>query len=154
MSPIYFIKSLVICAVLGYLSTIDSAEARTLDQQQALSDAAESIQNDMNLIFQQQQLEPSQKSNMDMDIDDDEEDDLQTQQNPSMASTGTNLVYNQPIAEQSQKNYNSIPSVDLKTSASHHHHGHGAKGWLDMGAWTGKKGAFGWYDKHPVGKGK
>lgn len=156
MSPIYFIKSLVICTVLGYLSTIDSTEARTLDQQQALSNAAESVQNDMNLIFQQQQqqLDPSQKSNMDMDIDDDEEEDLQNQQNPSMASTDTNLVYNQPIAEQSRKNYYSIPSVDLKTSASHHHHGHGAKGWLDMGAWTGKKGAFGWYDKHPVGKGK
>lgn len=153
MSPNYLIKTLVICAILGYLSAIDLAEARVLDQQQALAEAAESIQHDMDMILQQQQ-QPSQQSNMDMDIDDDEEDDLQNQQNPNMASTGTNLVYNQPIAEQSQKKYNAIPSADLKTSASHHHHGHGAKGWLDMGAWTGKKGAFGWYDKHPVGKGK
>lgn len=153
MSSIYLIRSLVICAVLGYLSTIDLTEARTLDQEQVLSNVAESIGNDMDLIFQQQK-QPSQKSNLDMDIEEDEEDDLQTQQNPSMASTGTNLVYNQPIVEQSEKNYNSIPSADLKTSASRHHHGHGAKGWLKMGAWTGKKGAFGWHDKHPVGKGK
>lgn len=148
----YLIKTLVVFGVLGYFSTIDFAGARALDQQQALADATENIHNDMDLILQQQQ--PSQESNMDMDIDDDEEDDLQNQQNPSMASTSANFIYNQPIAQQAQKSYNAIPSPDLKTSASHHHHGHGAKGWLDMGAWTGKKGAFGWYDKHPVGKGK
>lgn len=55
---------------------------------------------------------------------------------------------------------------DLKTSASYgHHHGHGYdhghghghgydhSGWLDMGAWTGGKGSFGWYADYPVGKG-
>lgn len=137
------------------MNTIDSTEARTLDQQQVLGNVAESIEDDMNLIFQQKK-QPSQKSNLDMDIEEDEEDNLQTQQNFAMASTGTNLVYNQPIAEQSKKSYKSIPSADLKTSASHHHHGlvHGAKGWLKMGAWTGKKGAFGWHGKHPAGKGK
>lgn len=36
----------------------------------------------------------------------------------------------------------------------HHHHKKGMKGWLDMGAWTKKKGAFGWYADFPVGKGK
>lgn len=53
---------------------------------------------------------------------------------------------------------------DLKTSASYghhhggHHHGgyhHGGgydhAGWLDMGAWTGGKGSFGWYADYPVG---
>lgn len=63
----------------------------------------------------------------------------------------------QQLKQQQQQQQLAQPSqqTDLKTSASHHHHGHkGAKGWLDMGAWTGKKGAFGWYDKHPVGKGK
>lgn len=48
---------------------------------------------------------------------------------------------------------------DLKASASyghgHHggHHGYGydTKGWLDMGAWTGGKGSFGWYADYPVG---
>lgn len=47
---------------------------------------------------------------------------------------------------------------DLKASASygHHHHGghHGGydhSGWLDMGAWTGGKGSFGWYADYPVG---
>jgi hypothetical protein len=47
--------------------------------------------------------------------------------------------------------------ADLKTSASYghhhhgHHHGHGHGGWLDMGAWTGGKGSFGWYADYPVG---
>lgn len=45
---------------------------------------------------------------------------------------------------------------DLMTAAGHHHHhGHHVHGWLKMGAETGKKGAFKWHDKHPVGgKGK
>lgn len=33
------------------------------------------------------------------------------------------------------------------------HHKKNVKGWLDMGAWTHKKGAFGWYADFPVGKG-
>lgn len=50
--------------------------------------------------------------------------------------------------------------ADLKTSASYGHHHHGAhhggygydhSGWLDMGAWTGGKGSFGWYADYPVG---
>lgn len=37
-----------------------------------------------------------------------------------------------------------------------HHHGHHGghydhSGWLDMGAWTGGKGSFGWYADYPVG---
>lgn len=46
-----------------------------------------------------------------------------------------------------------LSSSDMAASAGHHyHHNHyGAHGWLDMGAHTGKKGAFGWHDKHPVG---
>lgn len=44
---------------------------------------------------------------------------------------------------------------DMATAAGHHHHhGHYAHGWLKMGAHTGHKGAFGWHDKHPVGKGR
>lgn len=52
------------------------------------------------------------------------------------------------------------PSSDLKTSASYGHHQHGGQhgghgydhsGWLDMGAWTGGKGSFGWYADYPVG---
>lgn len=48
-------------------------------------------------------------------------------------------------------------SADLKTSASYGHHQHGGHhgyehgGWLDMGAWTGGKGSFGWYADYPVG---
>lgn len=53
----------------------------------------------------------------------------------------------------------SLPSSpDLKTSASYghhhhggHHHGYDHGGWLDMGAWTGGKGSFGWYADYPVG---
>lgn len=41
---------------------------------------------------------------------------------------------------------------DMNTAAGHHHHHHhSVHGMLDMGAHTGKKGAFGWHDKHPVG---
>lgn len=41
---------------------------------------------------------------------------------------------------------------DLKTAAGHHyHHKHSVHGWLKMGAHTGKKGAFGWHAKYPVG---
>lgn len=45
-----------------------------------------------------------------------------------------------------------LSSSDLASAAGHHHHHHhSVKGWLVMGAHTGKKGAFGWHDKHPVG---
>lgn len=95
---------------------------------------------------------------VDSDGDDDDDDDMRAAYEPRPVATGNS---NQPIlVEDGTKlapdSYQPLPaaSADLKTSASHHHHGHGAKGWLDMGAWTGKKGAFGWYDKHPVGKGK
>ena len=32
-----------------------------------------------------------------------------------------------------------------------HHQGYDTSGWLDMGAWTGGKGSFGWYADYPVG---
>lgn len=39
--------------------------------------------------------------------------------------------------------------------SGHHHHKKYVKGMMDMGAWTKKKGAFGWYADFPVGgKGK
>lgn len=47
-----------------------------------------------------------------------------------------------------------ITPSDMQTAAGHHHHsggGHYAHGLLAMGAHTGKKGAFGWHSKHPVG---
>lgn len=41
---------------------------------------------------------------------------------------------------------------DMATAAGHHHHKkHYVSGWLKMGAESGKKGAFKWHDKHPVG---
>lgn len=41
---------------------------------------------------------------------------------------------------------------DMVTAAGHHHHKkHYVSGWLKMGAESGKKGAFKWHDKHPVG---
>lgn len=46
----------------------------------------------------------------------------------------------------------SVTPQDMSTAAGHHHHHHHyVHGWLEMGAHTGKKGAFGWHDKHPVG---
>lgn len=45
-----------------------------------------------------------------------------------------------------------LSARDLATAAGHHHHHHHhVKGWLKMGAHTGKKGAFGWHAKYPVG---
>lgn len=45
-----------------------------------------------------------------------------------------------------------LSAADMATAAGHHHHHkHYVKGWLEMGAHTGKKGSFGWHDKHPVG---
>lgn len=45
-----------------------------------------------------------------------------------------------------------LSSSDMATAAGHHHHKkHYVSGWLKMGAETGKKGAFKWHDKHPVG---
>lgn len=44
---------------------------------------------------------------------------------------------------------------DKYSQPSHNYHldeGYGASGWLDMGAYTGDKGAFGWYSDYPVGK--
>lgn len=159
MSPLRLLKTLVIVVVFGYLTFADDSliEARTLGENTVgeQNGSGENLQHDQNPV---PLLEPPRTSNLDsMDMDDDEDDDLidkrQVKNTPQMMSaTGTNLFYNQPIAEQSQ--HRPAATGDLKTSASHHHHGHGAKGWLDMGAWTGKKGAFGWYDKHPVGKGK
>lgn len=41
---------------------------------------------------------------------------------------------------------------DMATAAGHHHgHKHYVSGMLKMGAESGKKGAFKWHDKHPVG---
>lgn len=46
----------------------------------------------------------------------------------------------------------SVTPQDMSTAAGHHHHHHHyVHGWLEMGAHTGKKGSFGWHDKHPVG---
>lgn len=149
MSPIQFLKSLIIVTVLGYLAVAES-DARTLGQQEAIV-STRNLNNDPNAI--PILLEAQNRANLDQaDSDDDDDDDdraiLQLQK--PLLTAGTNIYYNnnKPVDQQA------VPSADLKTSASYHHHGHGAKGWLDMGAWTGKKGAFGWYDKHPVGKGK
>lgn len=160
MSPFNLIKTLVVVVVLGYLTLVDNSallEARAFGETGVgeQNGVGENLQGDQNPL---PLLEPARSSNLDsMDIDDDDDEDLTDDKQQTanggpqlMSATGTNLFYNQPIAEQSQQR----PTGDLKTSASHHHHGHGTKGWLDMGAWTGKKGAFGWYDKHPVGKGK
>ena len=59
--------------------------------------------------------------------------------------------------EQLQGNDSNIENAklspnELETAAGHHHHHkHYPHGKLVMGAETGKKGAFKWHDKHPVG---
>uniref|UniRef100_A0A6G1S8H5 Uncharacterized protein n=1 Tax=Aceria tosichella TaxID=561515 RepID=A0A6G1S8H5_9ACAR len=104
---------------------------------------------------------------LDSDDDDDDDDGIQQvqadQQNnyydnqqPQQMNSPAQVVAGSDLYQTDQSYqapYQPAPSQDLKPAASKHygHHKHGAKGWLDMGAWTGKKGAFGWYDKHPVG---
>lgn len=125
------IGSLVAGALLGMMLLAScNSEARPLEVEQ-ISAAS----NNNNMMLQNRDFASQSDAE---DKDDDDEDRLAAaalQQSPSYQSS---IVANSPN--------------DLNTAASHH--GHGVKGWLDMGAWTGKKGAFGWYDKHPVGKGK
>lgn len=161
MSSLSFTKTLIAIAIFGYLA-MPELEARTLDQQDPMNRNIDV--NDLNalaqLLEQQGALSKINLDSADNDDDDDGDDDRSNiqAQNPLTAATVANQrnnLYNddKPIqAEQTNQEQNRVaPSSDLKTSASHHHHGHHAKGWLDMGAWTGKKGAFGWHDKHPVG---
>lgn len=104
------------------------------------------LQQQQQLQLQQQQ--PLARASLELDDDDDDDDraDQAAPQAAQLAQAASGLY---------QQNEPAMVAADLNQAASkHYHHGHGAKGWLDMGAWTGKKGAFGWYDKHPVGKGK
>ncbi|KAI1294655.1 hypothetical protein HDE_06003 [Halotydeus destructor] len=43
---------------------------------------------------------------------------------------------------------------ELEAQATHHGHGHDHHGWLDMGAYSGHHGAFGWYADFPAGHGR
>lgn len=166
MSPSQMSKFLIVAALVAYCwSTL--AEARAMSQQEALA-AATLGQNvgraDQAMLMNAALNNMEQVDSEGDDDDDDDKANLQLQ-NPLLAS-GTDIYQDQQqqqqqgnkalmMMDQSYPKYQSVPSgTDLQTQASHHHHGHGAKGWLDMGAWTGKKGSFGWYDKHPVGKGK
>lgn len=181
MSPMNLLKTFVIVLVLGFLANSDSAEARGLgasEQQNQLNPI--SLANTYHQVAQQQSptnMMAGQQANLDQsDSDGDDEDDdvaplipanlpMTNQQQGGLVGNQFNEAQQYLGAEQAAEpsaaymqlqQQQVIPtSSDLKSSASkHYHHGHGAKGWLDMGAWTGKKGAFGWYDKHPVGKGK
>ena len=178
MTSNQFIKGLVLAAILGYLFTLDSAEARgwpdeQQQQQQQQQDAIlrqqfNDIQaqygNIQNALANGMQPGGDESPNLDrLDSDeDDEEDDRVEQQQQQLQPASLPI---QQLGSQLYQTGQQYPgmggqqqpsSEDLRTAASKHygHHKHGAKGWLDMGAWTGKKGAFGWYDKHPVGKGK
>lgn len=153
-------KTFVLLVALGFLAASGS-EARSLNQPEDFLDVPGNYQqnapNQLEVSALQQQQMPT-KANLDLDDDDDDDDGVELQpalRAPQLAQAGSAHYRNeQPImADQAHQ---TVPSAaDLKPAASkHYHHGHGAKGWLDMGAWTGKKGAFGWYDKHPVGKGK
>lgn len=164
-----FVKTLVLVVVLGYLLAPESSEARSLDEQQ--NDYSNYNQENPQQALQQlaaaqRPLQENDAANLDrLDSDDDDDDDERLQQaqpdqyqqqqqvNPMQVAAGSELYQ----ADQAyQPPYQPASGEDLRTAASKHygHHKHGAKGWLDMGAWTGKKGAFGWYDKHPVGKGR
>lgn len=179
--PSKSLKTVGLVIVLGYLVALDSSKARGLDEQQdGLLNYQRSIQQAQQQLAaaqqQQHQRQPrlgGDVSNLERldDSDDDDEDDDRFIQQQLQSQLLQQYAMNAPVqvagsdlhqADQAASTYQpplqgaGSASDDLRTAASkhHRHHKHGAKGWLDMGAWTGKKGAFGWYDKHPVGKGK
>jgi hypothetical protein len=165
-----FLKTLVLVVVLGYLLAPESSEARGLEDQQQ----DDFLNYSQGNLHAQQQLETSAQrpmltaadvQNLDrLDSDDEDDDDdriqqAQPDQPQQISAIGSGRVTSGSDLYQTDQSYQppyQPAAQDLKPAASKHygHHKHGAKGWLDMGAWTGKKGAFGWYDKHPVGKGR
>lgn len=162
-------QAMTIALIGAIIAAIASAsgltDARTLDSRHIVQDG-ESFQNVPYTPPLPYLYEPSAAGavtdkgiNLDQadnESDEDDDEDMRAAFGSPQIAAGNNnqaVVVGDPALDQTLQPLPSA-SVDLKTSASHHHHGHGAKGWLDMGAWTGKKGAFGWYDKHPVGKGK
>lgn len=183
MSPKRLFNVFALIAAVGFLTNgLESIEARNLNQQE-LDLLARGGQQQVGpnslpyLLEAAAQSSSSASSNrqdeqdpFDSDSDDDDDDERAGDSSPGgqqgnlLQPAGTDLFYGNkrlPMSELSghqQGRHASLAgppaSSDLNAAASYHHKGHGAKGWLDMGAWTGKKGAFGWYDKHPVGKGK
>lgn len=139
MSPIQLTKIFVLVAAVGLIVVVDTEARSIAENDQELAKQAKNVEDDIALL-------EDASTNMDqINLDD---DDLSADEDEDQI---------RPIAASANQRFQAaLAPNDLKTSASYHHHGHGAKGWLDMGAWTGKKGAFGWYDKHPVGgkKGK
>lgn len=110
----------------------------------------------------------SAESSMDSrDFDDEEDSDPQATNGRPMNNNNNNQYapnsmgnqndqYNEDKADPAESNIANakihLSSQDMATAAGHHHHhGHYPHGMLKMGAHTGKKGSFGWHDKHPVG---
>lgn len=138
------IKSFIISAVLAYLAfASQSSEAKSVPSQPETQITADELPALLEAARSSGLLKQFEQA--------DEEEDDDDKSNEQLTRAEAAALLAQPSTQKAL----ATPTSDLKTSASHHYHGHGAKGWLDMGAWTGKKGAFGWYDKHPVGgKGK
>lgn len=71
---------------------------------------------------------------------------------PSSSTSDLNL---HPLASHSltSSSTGSGSGSEMIAQSTHHHQQHGQdhSGWLDMGAYSGKHGAFGWYADFPVG---
>lgn len=102
---------------------------------------------------QQQQLSGSsglpeqQWANSDIDADAELDGDENDAAASSLAKAQDELGLDTNIANAKIE----MSPRDMSPAAGHHYHGHGVHGMLKMGAESGKKGAFKWYDKHPVG---
>lgn len=71
---------------------------------------------------------------------------------PSEKTSETEIIHSEESRVDDPRTGSSSPSQDhMLADSTHHGGGHG--GWLDMGAYSGKKGAFGWYADFPVGYG-
>lgn len=90
--------------------------------------------------------------------DDDESGDPNQRESIDNILSNTNVRVTRPsqqIARHTNPDTKSNLGEDLEAEQSHYHvkkSGKKNSGWLDMGAWSGGKGSFGWYADFPVGR--
>lgn len=132
-------------------SLLQPEEQAANDQEQAGSDLSG---------FLNESVDP-EDSDSDSDAGDDDDMDqaaasnlipeslLLKQQNQQVLTSSSSITK----ANMNQKPNNLIDYGRelLPAAGHHHHHKHYVSGKLEMGAESGKKGAFKWHDKHPVG---
>lgn len=134
-------NTISILLLLVLLGLISSYQIRPVE--------ARSLLSDPNGQLDSKELEDALKSDESREFLDDDEgsseqaDERELPKHDDFEGASESSIANAKV---------NLNSADLETAAGHHHHhGHYPHGMLKMGAHTGKKGSFGWHDKHPVG---